>query len=105
MKYVMSWRRKRHGTTAAYEAAQARVLALMQDWRKPDEVVIHQFLIRSEPGQDGGGYAVFETDDLDAVHDAVEVFSAFNFHIDPVVDIDVAPAARGVAIEWRDAAV
>ena len=36
------------------------------------------------------------------VHDAVEVFSGFNFHIDPVVDIDVALAARGVALEWRD---
>ena len=77
----------------------------MQDWRTPDEVVIHQFVDSLGAGQDGGGYAVVETDDLDAVHDAVEVFSAFNFHIDPVVDIDVALAAKGVAIEWRDAAV
>ncbi len=56
MKYVMTWKRKRHSTTAAYEAAQERVLALMQDWRKPDEVVIHQFVVRS--GDEGGGYAV-----------------------------------------------
>jgi hypothetical protein len=99
----MTWKRKRHGTAAAYEAGQERVLALMQDWRKPEEVVIHQFVVRS--GDEGGGYAVIETDNLDAVHEAVEVFSSFNFHIDPVVDIDVALAAKGVAIEWRDAAV
>jgi hypothetical protein len=100
----MTWRRKRHGTTAAYEASQARVLALMQDWRKPAEVVIHQFVVRSGEAGDGG-YAVFETDDLDAVHAAVEVLSGFNFHIDPVIDIDVTLAAKGVAIEWRDAAI
>ena len=102
MKYVMTWKRKRHGTTAAYEAAEARVLALMQDWRTPEAVVIHQFVVRSG---DTGGYAVVETDDLALVHDAVEVFSGFNFHIDPVVDIDVALAGKGVAMEWRDAAV
>ena len=102
MKYVMIWKRKRHGTTAAYEAAEARVLALMQDWRKPEEVVIHQLVVRSG---DTGGYAVIETDDLARVHDAVEVFSGFNFHIDPVVDIDVALAGKRVATAWRDAAV
>jgi hypothetical protein len=98
MKYVMTWKRKRHGTTAAYEAAQARVLELMRCWRTPDDVVIHQFVVRSG---DTGGYAVFETDDLEVVHEAVEVFSGFNFHIDPVVDIDVALAARGIPMEWR----
>ena len=102
MKYVMTWRRKRHGTSAAHAAAEARVLALMQDWRKPDAVLIHQFVLRAG---DSGGYAVVETDDLASLHAAVEVFSGFNFHIDPVVDIDVALAARGVAMEWRDAAV
>ena len=30
MKYVMTWKKKQHGTTAAYEAAQKRVLALMR---------------------------------------------------------------------------
>ena len=33
------------------------------------------------------------------------MFSAFNFHIDPVIDIDAALAAAGTAIEWRDAVV
>ena len=34
---------------------------------------------------------------------ATAVFSDFNFHIDPVVDIDRALAARGVRVEWRGA--
>ena len=102
MKYVMTWKRKRHGTTAAYEAAESRVLALMQGWTDPEAVVIHQFVARSG---DTGGYAVIETDDLEALRDAMEIFSGFNFHIDPVVDIDMALAARAVAIEWRDSAV
>ena len=100
MKYVMSWKKKQHGTTAAYEAAQKRVLALMEDWRRPDGVVIHQFLLRAG---ETGGFAVFETDDLAAVHTATAVFSDFNFRIEPVVDIDRALAARGVRVEWRGA--
>lgn len=99
MKYVMSWKRKRHGTQAEYEAGQRRVLDLMRDWRRPEGVVIHQFLVRAG---DSGGYAVFETEDLAQVHQATAAFSSFNFHIDPVLDIDRALAATGLAIEWRD---
>jgi len=102
VKYVMTWKRKQHGTASAHAAAEARVLDLMRGWRKPAGVVIHQFVVRSGAS---GGYAVFETDDPDAVDAAVKVFSAFNFRIDPVVDIDVAPAAKGIAMEWRDAAI
>ena len=65
-------------------------------------MVVHQLVERSG---DTGGYAVIETEDLDVVHEAVEVFSGFNFHIDPVVDIDLALAGRGAAMTWRDAAI
>jgi len=102
MKYVMTWRRKRHGTTAEHEAAEARVLDLMHGPGRPEAVVIREFVLRSG---ESGGYAVVETDDAQAVEAAVEVFAGFNFRIDPVVDIDVALAAKGVAVEWRDAAV
>ena len=102
MKYVMSWKRKRHGTTAEYEAGQQRVLELMRAWQRPAGVRIHEFVVRAG---DSGGYAVFETDDLATVHEAATAFSGFNFHIDPVLDIDVALAARGIAVEWRDAVV
>ena len=63
---------------------------------------IHQFVVRAGAT---GGYAVIETDDLAAVHEATAVFAGFNFHIEPVLDIDAALAARGHAIEWRDAVV
>ena len=102
MKYVMSWKRKRHGTTAEYEAGQQRVLELMRAWKRPAGVRIHEFVVRAG---DTGGYAVFETDDLATVNEAATAFSEFNFHIDPVLDIDVALAARGIAVEWRDAVV
>ena len=102
MKYVITWRRKRHGTTVDYEAGQQRVMDLLRSWKRPEGVLIHQFVVRAG---DTGGYAVFETDDLGAVQEATAVFSGFNFHIDPVLDIDVAMAGRGVAVEWRDAAV
>ena len=97
----MSWRKKRHGTTAEYEAGQERVLELMRNWRGPDGVLIHQFLVRTA---DTGGYAVFETDDLAAVHEATLAFAGFNFQIDPVLDIDLVLAAAGVALAWRDGA-
>ena len=102
MKYVMTWKRKRHGTAAEHAAAEARVLALVEGRSRPETVVIREFVLRSG---DNGGYAVVETDDRQAVEAAAEVFSGFNFHIDPVVDIDVALAAKGVALAWRDAAV
>lgn len=99
MKYVMSWKKKRHGTQAEYEAGQKRVLELMRTWRRPEGVVIHEFVVRAG---ESGGFAVFETDDLARVHQATAVFASFNFHIDPVIDIDRALAATGTAIDWRE---
>lgn len=102
MKYVITWKKRRHGTTAEYEAGQRRVLELMRAWRRPDAVVIHEFLVKvGEPG----GFVVFEADDLAAVHRETAVFSTLNFQIDPVIDVDEALAAVGVAIEWRDSVV
>ncbi len=102
MKYVLTWKKKRHGTTLEYEDAQRRVLELMRAWRRPDRVLIHEFLVKvGEPG----GYVVFEADDLEAVHRETAVFSTLNFHIDPVIDIDAELAAVGMAIEWRDSVV
>ena len=102
MKYVLTWRKKRHGTTADYEDGQRRIVTMMRDWRRPDGVRIHEFLVKvGEPG----GFVVFEADDLAAVHRETAVFSMLNFTVEPVVDIDEALAAVGQAIEWRDAVV
>jgi len=102
MKYVLSWKKKRHGTTAEYEAGQKRVLEMMQEWRRPESVVIHQFVVKVG---DPGGFIVFEAEDLSAVHRETAAFSSLNFHVDPVIDIDDALAAVGLAIEWRDSVV
>jgi hypothetical protein len=102
MKYAITWKRKRHGSTAEFERAERRVLALMRRWRRPDGVTIREFVVRQG---ESGGYAIFETDDLGKVEQAARVFAGFNFHIDPVQDGDPALTARRVATEWRDAAV
>jgi hypothetical protein len=102
MKYVIGWKRKRHGTTAECEEGQRRVLALLRSWKRPEGVTIHQWVVRAGGT---GGYAVIETDDLATVHEATRVFAGLNFSIEPVLDVDVALAAVGQAIEWRDAAV
>ena len=36
MKYVLTWKKKRHGTTNEFEAAQKRVLEMMRAWRRPE---------------------------------------------------------------------
>lgn len=99
---MIGWKRKRHGTSVENEASERRMLTLFGQWKRPEGVLIHQWLVRAGGS---GGYAVVETDDLAAVHEATQVFSGFNFSIEPVLDIDVALAASGAAIEWRDAAV
>lgn len=102
MKYVLTWKKKRHGTTAEFEEGQRRVLQMMRAWRRPEGVTIREFVVKvGEPG----GYVVFEADDLADVHRETAAFSSLNFHIDPVIDIDDALAAVGVAIEWRDSIV
>lgn len=102
MKYVLTWTKKRHGTSAEYEAGQRRLLELMRVWRRPEGLRIHEFLVRvGEPG----GYVVFEADDLSAVNREAAVFSMLNFHVDPVIDVDDALAALGAAVEWRDSVV
>jgi hypothetical protein len=102
MKYVLTWKKKRHGTTAEYEDGQRRMLELMRAWRRPESVVIHEFLVTvGEPG----GYVVFEADDLAEVHRQTAAFTGLNFHVDPVIDVDEALAAVGMAIEWRDSVV
>jgi hypothetical protein len=102
VKYVLTWKKKRHGTTAEYESSQRRVLTMMRAWRRPEAVLIHEFLVKvGEPG----GYVVFEAEDLSEVHRDTAAFSHLNFHIDPVIDVDDALQSVGMAIEWRDSVV
>ena len=101
----MTWRRKRHGTTAAYEAAQERVLALMRDWRQPEEVVIHQFVVRSGEAATAAAMRCSRPTTSTPCMRRSRSSPASTSTSTRCVDIDVALAAKGVAIEWRDAAV
>ena len=98
MKYVMSWRERAWGSAAEAEAAQERVLELMQHWSPPDSVTIHQFLVRLG---EYGGYAMLETDDLEALHRMTSTFAVFEFVLHPVIDVGVALGAEGAAVAWR----
>jgi len=102
MKYVMTWKKKRHGTTADYSTGQQRMLDVMRAWRRPEGVLIHHFVLKVG---DPGGYVVFEADDLGSVHSEAAAFAGLNIHIEPVIDIADALAAEGRAIEWADAVV
>ena len=95
----MSWWERPYGSAHEYEAAQKRVLDLMQHWQPPEKVTIHQFLVRVS---EYGGYAVLESDDLSAIHQMTSTFAVFQFRIEPVIDVGDALQAESAAIQWRD---
>ena len=99
MKYVMRWTERSYGSVADYEAAQGRILGLMQHWQPPASVTIHQFVVTVG---NYGGYAVLETDDLAAVHQLTSTFAVFDFIVEPVMDVGDALAAEAAALEWRN---
>jgi hypothetical protein len=81
---------------------QQRILELFQKWQVPETLVFHQFLVRVG---EFGGYAVIETDDLPALHEAATVFAGFQFRLEPVLDIMDAVSAELQALAWRDSVV
>jgi hypothetical protein len=95
MKYVISWKRRRHGTTASYDAAEARLDGLLTLWDTSGEgVVIHHAWCRTH---DSGGYLMVETEDSALIENARDVLADFNFHIDPVRDRQPSGAVQA----WR----
>lgn len=98
MKYVLVWRERPWGSAADAEAAQDRVLGLMQHWSPPEGITFHQFLVRVG---EYGGFAVLETDDLEAVHRLTSTFAVFEFALHPVLDVGAALAVEGAAAAWR----
>ena len=98
MKYVLYWKERPWGSAADAEAAQDRVLEMMQHWSPPDSVTFHQFLVRVG---EYGGFAVLETEDLEAVQQLCNTFAVFDFKLYPVLDIGPALGAEGAAVAWR----
>ena len=98
MKYVMSWRERPAATSREYEAAHERILAIFKDWRMPSSFKVHQFVIRVG---DYGGYMILETDKPADMHWFSSVFAAFEFKVEPVLDVMEAVATEVQAIEFR----
>lgn len=99
MKYVLTWWERPGGSATDYEQAQKRVLGLFEQWRMPEALVFHQFLVRVG---EFGGYAVIETDDPTALHRLSTAFAVFQFRVEPVLDVMDAVAVESDAIQWRD---
>ena len=99
MKYVLTWWERPGGSAADQEVAQKRILDVFQKWEIPETITFHQFLVRVG---DFGGYAVLETDDLAEVEKLIAIYAAFQFRLEPVMDVMDAVAAEAEGIAWRD---
>jgi Protein of unknown function (DUF3303) len=96
VKYVISWNERPAASAKDYEAAHQRVMQVFKDWKFPASFTIHQFVIRAG---DYGGYMVMETDKPTDIHYVTSVYAAFEFKVEPVVDIMEAVAEQSKAIE------
>ena len=99
MKYVLTWWERPGGSAADHEAAQKRILGIFQELEIPESITFHQFLVRVG---ELGGYAVLETDDLAEVEKTITIYAAFQFRLEPVLDVEEAAAAQTEGIAWRD---
>jgi muconolactone delta-isomerase len=100
MKYLVTWRERPTGSASDYEAAQKRVLDVFSQWKMPDALTFHEFLVRVG---EFGGYGVVETDDVAALHYLTSAFAVFEFKVEAVIDVMDAVAVEAEAISWRDA--
>jgi hypothetical protein len=99
MKYVISWRERPAASSREYEAAHERILEIFSDkWKFPTSFTMKEFVIRVG---DYGGYMIVETDKPADIHYVTSIFAAFEFKVEPVLDIMEAVAAEHKAIEYR----
>jgi hypothetical protein len=98
MKYVISWRERPAASSKDYEAAQERIMEIFKDWKFPESFSILQFVVRVG---DYGGYMIVETDKPTDIHYVTSAYAAFEFKVEPVVDVMDAVAAELKAIEYR----
>jgi hypothetical protein len=85
VKYVICWKRKRHGSTADHAEAEHRMDDLLEAWHAAHGgIIIHHVLRRTVDS--GGGYLLVETDDHARIEAARPVLAGFNFHIDRVLE-------------------
>src|SRR5580700_2101013 len=88
MKYIVAWTFRRNGTAGEVEADEDRALKVFSKWSPPPETTMHAFLSRVD-GR--GGYAVVETDSVEALANAPAIFGPWlDYDVIPVVDIQDA---------------
>jgi hypothetical protein len=97
MKYVVSWRERSAASSREYEAAHERILQIFKNWQMPASFKIHQFVVGIG---NYGGYMIVETDKPLDIHYVTSVFAAFEFKVEPVVDVMDAVAVEVQAIEY-----
>jgi len=99
MKYVISWRERPAASSREYEAAHERILEIFSEkWKMPESFKMLQFVVRVG---DYGDYMIVETDEPTDIHYVTSVFAAFEFKVEPVVDVMDAVAVELKAIEYR----
>ncbi|MGE3328972.1 MAG: DUF3303 domain-containing protein [Acidimicrobiia bacterium] len=98
-KYVVRWNERPGAGPSQYEDAQSRILEVFRQWKKPAGLTFHQFVVRIG---DWGGYAVIETDNIAEIHVMTTALAAFEFRVEPVVDVMDAVAIELDAMAWRD---
>ena len=101
MKYVLTWWERPGGSYAEYESAQERVINVFQQYEIPTSLNITEFVVRVG---EFGGYMVVETDSPSDIHKLTTIFAAFQFKLEPVLDVmdAVAAEAEAEAIAWRN---
>jgi hypothetical protein len=97
VKYLVSWRERPAASAKDYEAAHERILSIFKDYKFPASFSIQQFVVRVG---DYGGYMVVETDSAADIQYVTSVFAAFEFKVEPVLDVMDAVAAEMKAIEY-----
>ncbi|MGA7521495.1 MAG: DUF3303 family protein [Acidobacteriaceae bacterium] len=97
MKYVISWRERPAASAKDYEGAHERILSIFKDYKFPASVSIQQFVVGVG---NYGGYMVAETDNVSDIHYVTSVFAAFEFRVEPVLDVMDAVAVEMKAIEY-----
>ena len=97
MKYVISWRERPAASALEYEAAHRRIMQIFKDWKFPASFNIHQFVVRVG---DYGGHMVVSTDKPSDIRYVTSVYAAFEFTVEPVVDVTEAVPEQLKAIDY-----
>jgi hypothetical protein len=95
----LTWWERLGGSYAEAESAQERVLSVFQQYEIPTSMNITEFVVRVG---EFGGYMVVETDSPSDIHKLTTIFAAFQFKLEPVLDVMDAVAAEAEAIAWRN---